>query len=411
MSGRPPAIVLGGSANAVSVARSLHAAGVDVWALGQRHSPVRYSRHLTNFVEFTAGDALQATWLEWLELGPAGAVLLPCDDDGLELLARNRAKLVARGYLPFEANDEALLQMLDKQSTYRLAREAGIGAPSTFEPDGDDSVAAMLPQLRFPCAVKPIHSHVFQRRAKKPVKAIVVDSLEQLHEALAFMESLDVRVLVTEIIPGGDDQLCSYYSYLDEQGEPLLHLTKRKIRQYPPVFGLGCYHVTDWNPEVAELGLRFFQSVGIRGLANVEFKRDARDGRLKLIECNHRFTANEGLLRLAGMDLARFVYCRLAGLPEPAVDSYRRGVHVWYPVEDTRAFLLHRRAGKLTFRRWVGSLLHVQHLPLFRWTDPKPTVMWHWWIARRLLARHTSSGSSRDLPQSSTDRADVVSKP
>jgi predicted ATP-grasp superfamily ATP-dependent carboligase len=399
VSAQPPAIVLGGSTNAVSVARSLHAAGVEVWALGRRDSPVRYSRCRTGFVEFAGGDELQERWLEWLEQGPAGAVLLPCDDDGLELLARNRAALVSRGYLPFEANDEVLLQMLDKQTAYRLAREAGVDTPRTFEPENDDAVAEMLPQLRFPCAVKPIHSHLFQRRAKKPVKALVVDDADQLYEALAYMKSLDVPVLVTEIIPGGDDQLCSYYSYLDEQGEPLLHLTKRKLRQYPPGFGLGCYHITDWNPEVAELGLRFFQGVGIRGLANVEFKRDARDGRLKLIECNHRFTAANGQLRAAGMDLALYAYCRLAGRPTPRVDSYRRGVRLWYPLDDTRAFLLHRRAGALTLTRWLRSLLHAQQFPLFSWSDPKPTVMAHWWMLRRLLAQRSgdvSEAAGRD---------------
>ena len=354
-------------------------------------------------------------------------MLLPCDDDGLELIAQNRAALVAQGYRPFEANDEVLLRMLDKQTAYALAAEAGIATPRTFEPEGDESVAEMLGQLSFPCAVKPIHSHLFQRRAANPVKAVVVSSPDELYDGLALMRSLDVRVLVTEIIPGGDDQLCSYYSYLDDRGEPLLHLTKRKIRQYPSGFGLGCYHITDWNPEVADLGLRFFRSVGIRGLANVEFKRDLRDGRLKLIECNHRFTAANGQLRAAGMDLALFVYSRLAGEPPPAVDSYRRGVRLWYPIDDTRAFLVHRRAGRLTFRKWLRSILHPQEFPLFTWSDPKPTVMSHWWIVRRIMARHTPSlrahampeGSPAvasgpappgDAPLSSADRADAVAE-
>jgi predicted ATP-grasp superfamily ATP-dependent carboligase len=389
MNGRPPAVVLGGSANAVSVARSLHAAGVEVWALGRRDSPVRHSRHCARFVPFSGGDALQAAWLDWLGGGPEGAVLLPCDDDGLELIGRNRKTLVGGGYLPFEANDEVLLRMLDKQTSYALARHAGIAAPGTFEPDGDQAVADMLAELRFPCAVKPIHSHVFQRRAENPAKALVVDSPDALHDALAFMRRLDVRPLVTEIVPGSDDQLCSYYSYLDEDGEPLLHLTKRKIRQYPAGFGLGCYHITDRNPEVADLGLRFFQSVGVRGLANVEFKRDARDGRLKLIECNHRFTAANGQLRAAGMDLALFCYCRLVGLPTPDVGSYRRDVRLWYPIDDTRAFLVHRRAGTLTFQQWIRSLWHAQEFPLFSLSDPKPTVVSTWWITRRLVARHS----------------------
>jgi D-aspartate ligase len=82
-------------------------------------------------------------------------------------------------------------------------------------------------------------------------------------------------MLVTEYVPGPDDQYRSYYTYLDHEGEPLVHFTKRKLRQYPTHFGLGSYHLTEWNPEVAELGLRFARGAGLRGLVNVEFKRDA----------------------------------------------------------------------------------------------------------------------------------------
>ena len=52
-----------------------------------------------------------------------------------------------------------------------------------------------------------------------------------------------------------------------------------------------------------DLGLALFGHAGLRGVANVEFKRDPRDGRLKLIECNARFTAANGLLTASGIDL------------------------------------------------------------------------------------------------------------
>jgi D-aspartate ligase len=42
--------------------------------------------------------------------------------------------------------------------------------------------------------------------------------------------------------------------------------------------------VTRWRPEVAEAGLRFLRAIGPRGMAHAEFKRDSRDGELKLIE-------------------------------------------------------------------------------------------------------------------------------
>ena len=72
--------------------------------------------------------------------------------------------------------------------------------------------------------------------------------------------------------------------------------------------------------------------MGLRGLGNVEFKRDERDGELKLIECNHRFTAATGLLRAAGLDLPLFVYNQLTERQLPPVERYRPGMTMWYPM-------------------------------------------------------------------------------
>ena len=106
----------------------------------------------------------------------------------------------------------------------------------------------------------------------------------------------------------------------------------------------------DWDPEVAELGLRFCQSVGLRGLLNVEFKRDSRDGELKLIECNHRFTASTALHLAAGLNV-RAVHlqppARRSPLPRDRA-SLPRAFALWYPLDDLRAFKDYRRVGEMT---------------------------------------------------------------
>ncbi|HEX4563872.1 MAG TPA: hypothetical protein VH115_05400, partial [Solirubrobacteraceae bacterium] len=126
--------------------------------------------------------------------------------------------------------------------------------------------------------------------------------------------------------------------------------------------------------EVAALGLRFIQGVGLRGLGNVEFKRDGADGQLKLIECNARFTMSNELIRVAGIDLALFSYNRLLERPTPRVSGYRSDVRLWDPIRDTRAFLEYRRNGELSLGGWVASLMHRQHLRTARVDDPMPAL-------------------------------------
>jgi D-aspartate ligase len=370
---RPPVVLLGGEVTALAAARSLGSAGVRVHSLGGRWDPVRRSRFCTEFVDLGTDDHVQERWLTWLSRAPAGAVVLPCCDDGVELVARHRSSLLEFGLVPVEADDRVLLAMLDKQQTHELAAEAGIPVPRTLLVRSGDDLRRAAEEIAYPCALKPVHSHLFRRHAAG--KGFIAENRSALHDAFSRTQALGVAVVLTELVPGSDDRYQSCYSYLAEDGEPLYVFTKRKLRQYPIRFGGGSYHVTNSDPELAELALRFFRAVGLRGLGNAEFKEDARDGRLKLIECNPRFTEATALLRAAGVDLPLFTYNRLIGRSPPSLDTYRVGLAMWYPVNDFRAFISYRRRGELTFGRWVSSLFRPQHFSVASRRDPMPIVV------------------------------------
>ena len=382
-----PAIVVGGEVNAISVVRSLARVGVPVTVLGPAlaHSGLRHSRRVAEYVRFTDKEAIQDDWLAWLERERSGAVLLPCDDDALELIGRNRAQLVDLGYTPFEADDDVLLAMLDKGRTFELAQAAGIPAPLTIPLEGPDDLDRAVSELTFPLALKPLHAHRFGRH--RSVKLIRVESEEELRREHEPLRALGLEMAATEVVVGASDECRSYFSYVDESGAPLFHFTKRKLRQQPSRFGLGCFQVSEWDAEVAELGLRFFQGVGLRGLACVEFKRDVRDGQLKLIECNHRFSDANELVRAAGLDLAVLTYNLLVGRPPPALGRGRDGIALWFPVEDARALLEYRRRGELGIREWLRSLARPLRFPFFRLDDPAPTIANASWLAARAVRK------------------------
>jgi predicted ATP-grasp superfamily ATP-dependent carboligase len=343
------------------------------------------SRHAT-LVDLGGGDGVQGRWLEWLETGPAGAVVLPVSDDGLELVAHNRARLEEMGYILIEANDEVLLAMLDKGRTYELAERAGIAFPPSLVVRSASDAAAVAERIGFPCALKPLHSHRFTRHFDD--KLLTVEDGGELAELVQLTSELGLEMLATALIPGGDERHVSYYTYIDSDGEPLFGLTKLKLRQYPIHFGIGTYHLTDWAPEVAEEGLRFCQGIGLRGIAHVEFKRDPRDEGLKLIECNHRFTGVNEILRRAGIDLGVLTYDRLLGRPVTRMPKYRSGVRLWSPIEDLKAIRDYNRDAEMSYGRWLSSLLHRKYHYYFDWRDPMPTLSsFERKFGRRVLGR------------------------
>ena len=43
-----------------------------------------------------------------------------------------------------------------------------------------------------------------------------------------------VPLLMTEIVPGPETDICTYFTHVDEHGEPLYHYTKSKIAERTP---------------------------------------------------------------------------------------------------------------------------------------------------------------------------------
>src|SRR5207302_1605141 len=72
-----------------------------------------------------------------------------------------------------------------------------------------------------------------------------------------------VEVMLVEMIPGPDSLSWGYHTYLDDEGRPLFHLVRRSIRRCPVNRGESCYVTTDWDAEVAELGLKLVRSAGL----------------------------------------------------------------------------------------------------------------------------------------------------
>lgn len=329
--------------------------------------------------------------------GSEPAVLLPGSDEALEFIARHRSALVRLGHRPIEADDDAVLAMLDKSRTYDIAREAGVPAPDTRTITSIDDLEN-LAHFRFPCAIKPVESHVFTRRFHPFAKGAHVGSAEEAAQLLEPIVEAGVPMLLTEVVEG-TDECCSYYTYLDDHGDPLFHYTKRKLRVYPTGFGLGTYHVSQWLPEVADLGLRFCRAAKLRGVANVEFKRDSRDGLLRLIECNARFTNAQEVVRTSGIDMGMVAYARLTGMPLPPIEGFRERVGLLFLVEDLQALADYRRRGQLSVPEWLRSLAMRQATPFFDWRDPKPSAMNALSFGRRVV-RHSiraALGSSANV--------------
>ncbi|KAF2988864.1 ATP-grasp domain-containing protein [Methylocystis sp. MJC1] len=368
---QPAAIVIDGTFNNLSVARSLVRRGIKVYVLCDSREPVRFARGVTWLRMPDNGSP--ASWEKFL-LGPesdylSGSMLLACSDPAIKMIAENNETL-SRKFLLEEGEPETRLCLLDKLRTYYEAQEAGVPTVDFALVESGAELHGLMSRFRFPIILKPLYSPDSERLGGKFVMARNESELLSLKDRLAS----GIKTVAMEFVPGGDDLLCSYYCYMDEKGEPIVEFTKRLLRRSPIHTGNACYHITDWNPEAAELGRKFFKHVKLRGIGNIEFKRDLRDGRLKIIEANARFTLGTPLLVASGVDLAGITYARLTGQPVAPIQDYKKDLVFWLPAEDTRTFWQLRSRGEITFFQWLRSIARARVLPYFSWTDPAPSL-------------------------------------
>ena len=301
----PAAVVDVGWVNGLAAIRSLGRAGIRVLAVDHRPSALGFrSRYAERFL--SPDPHQDETRFVAFVRALGQVVVFPTHDEQLNLIARHLGDLDVLA--PFPAWD-ILERVQSKRVQLEEAEAAGVDIPRTAYPGTVEEAGAAAKELGFPLLVKPEHPIGFKQRFRR--QAFRCENQVELAEA--YERASDFALMLQELIPGGDDTLYSVGSYLTREGRPLGVFSGRKLRQTPP--GIGTCRIGEavWVQESVDAALRLLQGFDYFGLSQVEFKRDPRDGRFKLMEINPRLWQWHGLAAACGVDLPRLAYADLTG--------------------------------------------------------------------------------------------------
>ncbi|HEV2528739.1 MAG TPA: hypothetical protein VGT61_09860 [Thermomicrobiales bacterium] len=397
----PPAIVLNASLSGLGAIRSLGRAGVRVVAMDpdptrlgftSRYAESRPGPHPVREPEAAVATLLaEADRLDAAATGPATRrpVLSPASDAYVLLLSRHREALAPRFRLilpPVTAVERGL----DKRGLYEMAARHGVAHADTHYPENPADVVALAHHLSYPVYLKPYESHRWALAFPGAGKGVVAEDASQLVDAFTRAHAAGIRVMVQAIIVGPVTNIRSVRAYIDADGQVRAAVTNRKLRQYPTMFGRATLAETTDDPEVRALGLGLLQAIGFRGFGLLEFKRDDRDGRLKLTDLNPRWLKSVNLATAAGVDFPLIHYRDLAGDPLPTLPldpvPYRVGSRWWEAAGDIAAARQLIGAGELTTAAWLRSLAGVRGFASLAVDDPRP-FLHEYGYGRRLLRR------------------------
>jgi predicted ATP-grasp superfamily ATP-dependent carboligase len=327
---------------------------------------VKRSRYAAVLRALDPADHIRA-YVDLLNRQPPG-VLLPATDASLEAVAEHRDALAARHLVACPPAEVARL-FLDKLLTSEVAERADVAAPRTAIPESAEELDALAAELAYPCLVKPRQSFRYTRAFG--VKMHRVDDAAQLRTTWRRAADLGIGTVVQELIPGPEVGGVNYNVYVVD-GAPVVELTSRKIRLDPPDFGFPTAVVSAPVPEIVEPGRRIVAAMGIEGFANVEFKRDARDGSYKLMEVNGRPNMSGALAVRCGVDFPLLAYRHLVDGVTPTSQRWEHDVYWVDELTDARSLIGGWRRGELSLRDALAPYVGRHVFASFARSDPGP---------------------------------------
>jgi D-aspartate ligase len=345
---QPGAIVIGGYANGVSAVRGLAREGVRTAVVPTtdhdiaQHSRYAHEAHRVHYLNRRPDgliELLEAQRERW-----RGWALIPTNDYALAAIAGHR-EMLSRSYSVTVPEEEITRRVLDKSITYRLAADVGVDVAQSYGSATRETAARL--DLAFPLVVKPLQSARFWEVFGK--KLLVVLDRSELVAAVDRVVAAGMEAEVLDLVPGPDGNVYSYTMYLDRWGRPAAELASRKLRKAPRHFGVGRASIACNAPELRERTLELLRRIEWRGLACVEYKLDARDGRYRLMEINGRCPLSNALPTRCGIN---------------------------YPLLAWREYAMRQRVSA-TSNGWPGVWTHM-HADLLYTAMEKREPDWSW---------------------------------
>lgn len=320
----PPALIFPNNPASLAVVRELGAAGVHSFVVDSAHSGPASNSRFSTFVKSPDLYDDPGAWADFAATfareQPDSPVLFPTDDGAL-LVAERYQRILADGFrFPYPAGRGVIDAVLDKSVLYRVAAEAGVDLPLWFvgETDATERAAKRSreagrrvdwltkPNCRYRLGTDGVRTFLARNGGKKALAGDLQRTVSRVRKA-------GFDALVQERIPGPLGELVSVGLCLSVRGGVVQSFTALKRYEYPSPFGDGVWMERVDDPGLVDVSARLLRSLGYWGICDLEFKRDPRDGRYRLLDANPRAWQWMGLGGISGCRLALAAYCVALG--------------------------------------------------------------------------------------------------
>ncbi len=373
----PVLVLRSDSHGGLNVMRSLGPLGVEVYSVDpHRFAPAHHSRYCRRKFLWDIEHASAVDSVAYLAAvaGKIGRkpILIPTTDVTTRFV--DCWRLALHDFFIFPDQPLGLVDSLcSKKEMYRLAKQHGVPTPECVFPSSRAEVETFIENAMFPLLLKGIDGQRLWKRTGK--KMFIVGNPDELIETYISAEDPErPNLMIQEYIPGGDDTIWMFNGYFDRQSESVVGFTGKKIRQCPIHTGSTSLGICLANEAVEQSTRRFMKALGYRGILDIGYRYDARDGLYKVLDVNPRIGATFRLfVGPEGMDVARALYLDLSGQPVPASSTVEGRKWIVEDLDLVSSYRYYREGG-LTIWGWLKSLRGINEAAFFSKRDPLPVL-------------------------------------
>lgn len=370
-----PCVVICPGYHGHGVARSLGRLGIPVYGVhADPCSPTASSRYWRGNYFRDLSKASIAESLDWF-LGLARKIgsrpiLIPTDDHSC-LFVDDNAEALLKEYL-FPKQPAGLTRSLsNKKLLYSLCKKESVLTAETVFPRSRDDVREFIKNCEFPVMLKGIDTVALQKRVG--VRMVIANDGETLLKRYDEMETRDApNLMLQEYIPGGAENVWMFDGYFDSESNCRFGITARKLRQYPAYTGMTSLGVCEKNEALSTQIKDFMKAVGYRGILDIGYKYNPRNGKYYLLDPNPRLGCSFRLfVDSNGMDVVRALYRDLTGQPV-IIGTLREGRKWLVEPFDVVSSIRYWREGDLKLANWLRSFQGVEEAQWFARDDMRP---------------------------------------
>ena len=293
----------GENRSALAVTRSLGRKGCCVFVAGRDYGNIsassKYCRRAFATPDPLSNGADYAHAITEIASRESINVIFPMSEQSVYCLNRARARLGPHVVLAC-APQEKMEAVSNKFTLFQVAEKLGVAIPETlYVTDADDFMAKRAQISLFPVVVKPAFSKIEVGDKIISTGVMYAASLSELDQLYQTRPALRFPSLIQELIVGVGTGLFTLYDH----DHHLALFSHRRLLEKPPSGGVSVLSESILlDNKMVEAAGKLLSEVGWQGIAMVEFKRDIRDGKAKLMEINGRFWGSLQLAVSSGVD-------------------------------------------------------------------------------------------------------------